>query len=285
MNNFKTFLLMSVLASVLVGVGFGIGGPSTAIVFLVIAGVMNFGMFWFSDKLVLRMSGAREVSPQEAPRLHRTVDAIAGMTGMPKPKVYIIQNDAPNAFATGRSPTRAVIAATTGILNILDDRELRGVIGHELAHIQNRDMLISTIAATFAGAITYIAYMLQWTMIFGGGRNRSNPLGIVALLATIILAPMAAMLIRAAISRSRELQADDTGARMVHDPEALASALLKLEAGAKMRPLPANAATEATAHLYIVNPLRGRSVANWFSTHPPIEERVKRLRRMAGFIA
>ncbi len=287
MNNLKTFFLFALLTAVLVGVGYAVGGFGGMIGFLVLAAVMNFGMYWFSDKLVLAMSGAREVSPQEAPRLHGTVEEIAAMTGMPKPKVYIIHNDAPNAFATGRSPRNAVVAATTGILNILDDRELRGVIGHELAHIRNRDMLISTIVATVAGAITWIAWMLQWTLLFGGGRrdSRDNPLGAIALIATIILAPLAATLLRLAISRAREFQADERGARMVHDPEALASALLKLEAGARLRPLPANAATEATAHLYIVNPLRGGDFASLFMTHPPIEERVRRLRRMAGMVA
>ena len=278
MNNLKTFMLMAVL----VGVGYTIGGPSIAIVFLVIAGVMNFAMFWFSDKLVLRMSGAREVSPQEEPGLHKAVEEVVGLTGLPKPKVYIIQNDAPNAFATGRSPKHAVVAATTGIMRILDERELRGVLGHELAHIRNRDMLISTIVATFAGAITYIAYMLQWSLFFGGGRrNDNNPLSMVALLATIILAPIAALLIRMAVSRAREYQADETGARFVHDPEALASALEKLHLGAQMQPMKEGAVAEATAHLYIVNPLRAQGMAALFMTHPPIEKRVERLRQMA----
>jgi heat shock protein HtpX len=282
MNNLKTFLLMAVLAAVLVGIGYAIGGPSIAVVFLVMAGVMNFAMFWFSDKLVLRMSGAHEVSPEQEPRLHQAVDEVVGLTGLPKPKVFIIQNEAPNAFATGRSPKHAAVAATTGIMRILDDRELRGVLGHEMAHVRNRDMLISTIVATFAGAITYIAWMLQWSMIFGGGRrNNNNPLSGVALLATIILAPIAALLIRMAVSRAREYQADETGARFVHDPEALASALEKLHMGAKMRPMKDSAVTEATAHLYIVNPLTAQGMAALFMTHPPIEKRVERLRQMA----
>ena len=284
MNNLKTFMLMAVLAAVLVGVGYGIGGPSIAIIFLVIAGVINFGMFWFSDKLVLRMSGAREVSPQEEPRLHRAVEEVVALTDLPKPKVYIIQNEAPNAFATGRSPKHAVVAATTGIMRILDERELRGVLGHEMAHIRNRDMLISTIVATFAGAITYIAYMLQFSLFFGGGRRGGGgggALGMVALLATIILAPMAALIIRMAVSRAREYQADETGARFVHDPEALASALEKLHLGAQMRPMKEGAAAEATAHLYIVNPLRSQGLAGLFTSHPPMEKRVERLRQMA----
>jgi heat shock protein HtpX len=282
MNNFKTFMFMAVLAAVLVGIGYAIGGPGTAIVFLVMAGVMNFAMFWFSDKLVLRMSGAREVSPQEEPRLHKAVEEVVGLTGLPKPKVYMIQNDQPNAFATGRSPKHAVVAATTGIMRLLDERELRGVLAHEMAHIRNRDMLISTIVATFAGAITYIAWMLQWSLFFGGGRRSgNNALGSVALLATIILAPIAALLIRMAVSRAREYQADETGARLVHDPEALASALEKLHMGAQMRPMKESAAVEATAHLYIVNPLRPQGMAALFMTHPPLEKRVERLHQMA----
>jgi heat shock protein HtpX len=200
---------------------------------------------------------------------------------MPKPKVYLIEKDTPNAFATGRSPSHAAVAVTTGIMSLLSERELRGVLGHELAHVRNRDILIGTIVATMAGAITMVAWMLQWSLIFGGGRNRSNPLGLVAMLATIIIAPLAASLIRLAITRSREYQADASGARLVHDPEALASALEKLHAGVQRRPMPESAATEATAHMYIVNPLKAGGMANLFSTHPPVQERVARLRRMA----
>jgi heat shock protein HtpX len=283
MNNLKTVFLFGLLTAVLVGIGWAIGGYTGMIGFLVIAGVMNFVGFWFSDKLALRMAGAREVTMQEEPRLHSMIEEVASQAGMPKPKVYLIQNDTPNAFATGRSPKHAAVAVTTGIMRLLDERELRGVIGHELSHVRNRDILINTLVATVAGAITMIAWMLQWSLFFGGGRrgSRDNPLGAIALIATIILAPLAATLIRLAISRSREYEADASGARMVHDPEALASALEKLHMGVQMRPMPDSAATEATAHMYIVNPLKGEGMATLFSTHPPIEQRVARLRHMA----
>jgi heat shock protein HtpX len=283
MNNLKTVFLFGLLTAVLVGVGWAIGGYGGMIAFLVIAGVMNFAGFWFSDKLALRMSGAHEVTMQQEPRLHSLIEEVAARAGMPKPKVYVIDNDTPNAFATGRSPKHAAVAVTTGIMGLLDERELRGVVGHELSHVRNRDILINTMVATVAGAITMIAWMLQWTLIFGGGRrdSRNNPLGMIALLATIILAPLAATLIRLAISRSREYEADASGARMVHDPEALASALEKLHMGVQRRPMPENGVTQATAHMYIVNPLRAEGLATLFSTHPPVEERVARLHRMA----
>ncbi len=281
MNNVKTLFLFSLLTALLVAIGWLIGGYGGMIAFLVIAGVMNFVGFWFSDKLALRMAGAHEVTPQQEPRLHSLVEEVTAGAGMPKPKVYVIQNDTPNAFATGRSPSHAAVAVTTGIMRLLSERELRGVLGHELAHVRNRDILIGTIVATVAGAITMIAWMLQWTLIFGGGRNRNNPVAIVALLGTVIFAPMAAMLIRMAITRSREYEADASGARLVHDPDALASALEKLHAGVQMRPMRETATTEATAHMYIVNPLRAGGMANLFSTHPPVQERVARLRRMA----
>jgi heat shock protein HtpX len=283
MNNLKTVFLFGLLTAVLVGVGWAIGGYGGMIAFLVIAAVMNFAGFWFSDKLALRMSGAHEVTMQQEPRLHSLIEEVAAQARMPKPKVYVIDNDTPNAFATGRSPKHAAVAVTTGIMRLLDERELRGVVGHELSHVRNRDILINTMVATLAGAITMIAWMLQWTLIFGGGRrdSRNNPLGMIALLATIILAPLAATLIRLAISRSREYEADASGARLVHDPEALASALEKLHLGVQMRPMPENGVTQATAHMYIVNPLKGEGLATLFSTHPPIEERVARLHRMA----
>ena len=283
MNNLKTVFLFGLLTAVLVGIGWAIGGYGGMIAFLVIAGVMNFAGFWFSDKLALRMSGAREVTMQQEPRLHSLIEEVAARAGMPKPKVYLIENDTPNAFATGRSPKHAAVAVTTGIMRLLDERELRGVVGHELSHVRNRDILINTMVATVAGAITMIAWMLQWSLIFGGGRrdSRNNPLGAIAMLATIILAPLAATLIRLAISRSREYEADASGARLVHDPEALASALEKLHLGVQRQPMPENAVTQATAHMYIVNPLKGEGLATLFSTHPPIEERVARLHRMA----
>jgi heat shock protein HtpX len=284
MNNVKTFFLFALLTAVLVGVGWVVGGFTGMIFFLVLAGVINFASFWFSDKLALKASGAHEVTAEEQPRLHAIVDEVAHLAMIPKPRVYVINNDTPNAFATGRSANHAAVAVTTGIMRILDEREMRGVLGHELGHIRNHDILIQTVVATVAGAITMIAWMLQWSLLFGGGRRggRDNPLGIIALLATVILAPIAASLIRMAISRSREFQADATGARMVHDPEALASALLKLNQGVQMRPMQATGVAQATAHLYIVNPLKGEGLTNLFSTHPPIEERVHRLWAMAG---
>ncbi len=284
MNNVKTFFLFALLTAILVAVGWVVGGYSGMIFFLILAGVLNFSSFWFSDKIALKASGAREVTADEEPRLHSIVDEVAHLAMIPKPSVYVINSDTPNAFATGRNANHAAVAVTTGIMRILDEREMRGVLGHELGHIRNHDILMSTVVATVAGAITMIAWMLQWSMIFGGGRrsSRDNPLGIIALLATVILAPIAASLIRMAISRSREFQADATGARMVHDPEALASALLKLNQGVQMRPMAATGMTQAMAHLYIVNPLKGDGMSNLFSTHPPIEERVHRLWAMAG---
>ena len=286
MNNLKTVFLLSLLTSLLVGVGWLIGGFGGMLIFLVIGAVINFGSFWFSDRLVLKMSGAKEVTAEEEPNLHRLVEDVVSLVGMPKPRVYMISTDTPNAFATGRGPKNAAVAVTTGIMRILDYQELKGVIAHELGHIRNRDILIQTVVATVAGAITMVAWMLQWTLIFGGGRRDNqggNPLGIIGLLATIILAPIAATIIRLAISRSREYEADATGARMIHDPESLASALLKLEQGVQMRPMAENkAGAQAMAHLYIVNPFKGQGTANLFSTHPPIEERVRRLRAMAG---
>jgi len=284
MNNLKTFFLFALLTSILVAVGWVIGGYSGMVVFLVLAAVLNFSSYWFSDKLALKASGAKEVTAEQEPRLHSIVDEVAHLAMIPKPRVYIINTDTPNAFATGRNADHAAVAVTTGIARILDERELRGVLGHELGHIRNHDILISTVVATVAGAITMIAWMLQWSLLFGGGRRggRDNPLGIIALLATVILAPIAATLIRMAISRSREFQADATGARMVHDPEALASALMKLQQGVQLRPMPETGISQATAHLYIVNPFRGQGMTALFSTHPPTEERVRRLYAMAG---
>jgi heat shock protein HtpX len=281
MNALKTAILLGALTGLLVGLGYLIGGPSIAIVFLIFAGVMNFFAYWFSDKLALRMAGAREVSPQEEPKLHAMVADVAALAGVPKPKVFVVQNESPNAFATGRNPQHAVVAVTTGIQRILTDRELKAVIGHEIGHVKNRDILISSIAATIAGAISYIQMMLLWTTMLGGRGRGGSPL--FALLAAIIAA-LAAAIIQMAISRTREYQADKSGAEYVNDPEGLASALSKLHGGVQMRPMPQTAGTEATAPLYIVHPFRaGDGLSNLFSTHPPIQERVKRLRRMAGY--
>jgi heat shock protein HtpX len=249
----------------------------------ILALVMNIGSYWFSDKLALRMTGAKEVTPDEEPELHRIVDEVAAMARMPKPKVAVIQNDAPNAFATGRDQKHATVAATTGIMRILDERELKAVFGHELGHIRNRDILVNAVVATVATAIMFLANMLQWSLIFGGfgGRDRGGGggiLGILAMLATIILAPLAASVIRMAISRQREYGADETGAAITHTPLSLASALQKLEDYSKVRPMRVN---PAVSHLFIVNPLAGVDLSSLFSTHPPIQKRIERLNEIA----
>jgi heat shock protein HtpX len=280
----KTLLLMSALTGLLAALGyFFLGGWVGVIIFLVIAGAFNIFAYWKSDSLALRMAGAHEVTPEQAPRLHRIVEEVTSLTDLPKPRVYVVDNPQPNAFATGRNPKHAVVAATTGIMDLLDDRELKGVMAHELGHVGNRDILIGAIVAVFAGAIAMIANILQFRMIFGGlgGGDDDAPNPIFTLIA-IILLPIAATIIQLAISRTREYEADRTGAKTTHDPEALASALEKLEQGARMRPMQVN---PAAAHMYIVNPIAsfkgGAAMGRLFSTHPPIEERVARLRQMA----
>ncbi len=277
MNFFKTTLLLAVLTGILVAVGGLIGGVSGMVLFLIIAAAMNFFAFWFSDKMALRMAGARQVSETEAPRLHAMVREVANLANMPMPRVFVVQNDSPNAFATGRSPSRAVVAVTTGIQRILTERELRAVIGHEMGHVRNRDILTSSIVATVAGAIALIGNILMWSSLFGRGDNR-NPL---LMLLGIIVAPIAATLIQLGISRTREYAADRTGAEITHDPDALASALEKLHRGVEVLPMEATPNQEAVSALYIVHPFRGGGMANLFSTHPPMEERIKRLRRMS----
>lgn len=248
----------------------------------VMAFLMNFGAYWFSDRIVLAMYRAQPVSEAEAPELHRIVQGLALRANMPMPRLYILPTEAPNAFATGRDPEHAAIAATQGILRILNEEELEGVLSHELAHVRNRDTLISTIAATLAGVIVMLARMAMWMPFFGGGSSRDDEnrgggaLGFVFL---AILAPIAAMLIQMAISRSREFQADETGARLTHKPYALASALQKLEVGATRLPMDAN---PATSHLFIVNPIRGNALFKLFSTHPPVEERIARLQALVA---
>ena len=303
MNTIKTFVLMLALSAVLLLAGYFAFGGSIAgiIVFLVIALVVNFFAYWKSDKLALRMAGAQEVSEHEDRDLHSIVDDQVQRAGIPKPKVYLINNDSPNAFATGRNPKHATIAVTTGIRRLLNRDELGSVIAHELAHVGNRDTLIMTMVATMAMAIGLIAMVAQFAMFFGGmgGRGRGSGgggygaiVGIVGLLIVIIVLPFVATVIRLAISRAREYQADSTGARTSGNPLALASALEKLESGTIRRPMKVN---EAVAHLYIVNPLRkdpssGRTVSalggggmsRMFSTHPPIAERVQRLRSMGS---
>jgi heat shock protein HtpX len=285
MNTIKTGGLMIVLTVLLIVAGMAIGTatgqpfvPTVTIAFI-FALVLNFLAYWFSDKIVLAVTGAREVSQKQEPELHRLVDEQATLARIPKPRVYIVESDSPNAFVTGRSPKHAMLAATRGITRLLNREELRGVIAHEMAHIKNRDTLIMTVAAAIAGAIAYLGTMAQWFMIFGGRRS-ANPAGLIGLLVVAIVLPLAAMLIRLAVSRAREFQADTTGARISGTPWALADALEKLEAGARRRPLKVN---EGVAHLFIVNPLSGQAVASLFSTHPPISERVNRLRQMKSF--
>ena len=283
MSNVKTVFLLVLLTGLLIGIGYAVAGPAGAIFAFIISLAMNIGSYWFSDKVALQMTGARQVSPEEAPELHRIVDNVVAMAGMPKPKVYVIQNDSPNAFATGRNQKHAAVAATTGIMRILDDRELTAVFGHELGHIRNKDILVNAIVATIAGSITFLATMLQWSLIFGGfgGRDRNGGggvLGILAILATIILAPMAAAVIRMAISRQREYDADETGAQITHAPLSLASALQKLEDYSRVRPMQVN---PAVSHLFIVNPLGKVNFQALFSTHPPIEQRIARLNEIA----
>jgi heat shock protein HtpX len=242
---------------------------------------MNFFSYWFSDKLVLKMYGAQEVSPAEAPQLHQIVEELAREAGIPKPKVYIIPDDSPNAFATGRNPEHAAVAATQGIMRLLTPTELKGVLAHEIGHVRNRDILISTIAATIAGAIMILADMARWGAMFGfGGRDNEEGPGIVGLLVMSIIAPIAAMLIQLAISRSREYLADETGAHLAHNPESLARALEKLQMGVQRVPMDAS---PSTAHMFIVNPLSGSTLMNLFSTHPPLEERIARLRAMRSY--
>ncbi|HZS00641.1 MAG TPA: zinc metalloprotease HtpX [Chloroflexota bacterium] len=280
-NFFKTALLMTALTVLFVFVGRLLFGTQGMVWAFILAAGMNFFSYWFSDKIVLTMSGAHEVSPEQAPELYRIVDEVARLAGVPRPRAYIIESDSPNAFATGRDPAHAAVAVTTGIMRILSERELVGVLSHELGHVRNRDTLIMAVVATIAGAITMLAQMAQFAFLFGGygrddNREGANPL--VALL-MLILAPIAATIIQLAISRAREYEADATGARISHDPLALANALEKLERGTEIRPLNPN---PATAHLYIVNPFRGVNVAGLFQTHPPIPERVARLRAMAA---
>jgi heat shock protein HtpX len=270
---------MALMTVLLVFAGGAIGGRSGMTFALVMAGMMNFVSYWFSDKIVLAMYGAREVTEADYPEFFGLVRELAVAAGMPMPKVYIIDSETPNAFATGRNPDHAAVAATAGILRILTREELRGVMAHELSHVRHRDILISSIAATIAGAITYLAHMAQWAAIFGGGRDRDDEGGgIFGLIVMAIVAPIAAMLIQMAISRSREYDADRGGAELAGNPLYLAGALRKLEMANKQIPMQANA---ATAHMFIVNPLTGGGFMSLFSTHPPLEERVRRLEAMA----
>ena len=279
MNTIKTAFLMALLTILLILVGGAIGGRGGMTTAFLLAGAMNLFSYWFSDKIVLRMYGAQEIEEQDNPRFYSMVRYLAGRAGLPMPKVYVIQDDSPNAFATGRNPDHAAVAATTGIMRLLNDEELAGVMAHELGHVKNRDILISTLAATFAGAITYLAHMAQWGAMFGGGRSDDDEGGgMFGLILMAILAPIAAMLVQMAISRSREFGADAAGAHISGNPLSLARALQKLELGSQQIPLNANA---ATAHMFIVNPLTGGGLMSLFSTHPPIPERVNRLEELS----
>jgi heat shock protein HtpX len=283
MNGFRTTILLALLTALVVWIGHMFGGANGAVIALVMAGAMNFFSYWFSDKIVLKMYGGQEVTANDDPELYGMVQDLAGRAGLPMPKVYVIPEETPNAFATGRNPAHAAVAVTYGIRRILNKRELAGVLGHELSHVKNRDILVSSIAATLAGAISYLAYMAQWAAIFGGGRDREGGgSNIFGLLFMMIVAPMAAMLIQMAVSRSREYMADAGGAKVTGDPLALASALRKLHMGAQNIPLQVSDATaNATAHMFIVNPLSGGGMASLFSTHPAMEERIARLEAMA----
>ena len=278
MNTMKTFLLMGVLTVMLVFIGRLLGGEGGMIMAFVLAAVMNFGTYWFSDKLVLRMYNAQQVTQADAPELYNLVQELSGRANLPMPKVYVIPGDQPNAFATGRNPQNAAVAVTQGIMRTLSRDELRGVIGHELAHVKHRDILVGTVAATMAGAISMIANMAQWAMIFGGGRSSDDEGGNpIAGLAMMIIAPIAAMMVQMAISRSREFLADEGGAQIAGNPLSLSSALRKLDAKAHEIPMHAS---PATAHMFIVSPLTGGGLMKLFSTHPPMEERIARLEAM-----
>jgi heat shock protein HtpX len=284
MKWFKTTLLMAILTALFIWIGHLIGGKQGALVALIFAGLMNFMAYWFSDKIVLMMYGAKEIKENELPGLFRIVRELCQRANLPMPRLYLIDTDSPNAFATGRNPKNAAVAVTKGLLKLLDEAELKGVIGHELSHIKNRDILISTIAATLAGALSYLAMMARWSLFFGGfGRSSEedrggNIFGLLGLIIFTTLAAFAAMLIQLAISRTREYLADEGGAKLCGNPRFLARALAKLDAFAKRLPLEVN---PATSHMFIVNPLRTKDILTLFSTHPPIEERIRRLEMMA----
>ncbi|MEW6674670.1 MAG: zinc metalloprotease HtpX [Nitrospirota bacterium] len=279
MNNIKTMFLLVLLTLILVWAGAAIGGKHGMTIALIFALGMNFFAYWFSDKIVLRMYGAKGVTEAEAPELYGIIRRLSQKAGMPMPRVYIIDQEQPNAFATGRNPDHAAVAVTRGIIRILSSEELQGVIGHELSHIKHRDILISTIAATIAGAISYLAQMAQWAMIFGhrgdDDEGGGNP---VAALAMMIVGPIAALIVQMAISRSREYLADEGGAKLAGNPRYLSGALRKLHWASQKIPMDAN---PATSHMFIVNPLSGGGLLKLFSTHPPIEERIARLESMS----
>ena len=281
-NQFKTTVLLAALTVLIVLIGRMFGGNQGMIIAFIFALVMNFGSYWFSDKIVLAMYRAKELTPSEAPEIHQMVADLAQKAGIPKPRVYLIPTETPNAFATGRNPEHAVVAVTQGIVRLLQPDELKGVLGHELGHVRNRDILIGSVAATLAGVVMMLASMARFAAIFGIGGSDDDRGGgnIIGLILMSILAPLAAMLIQMAVSRSREYLADETGARLAGNPRSLASALEKLANASKRMPM--QDAKPATAHMFTVNPLSGVGLASWFSTHPPTEERVRRLRSMAS---
>ena len=276
-NQIRTTVLLAVMTALIIWVGQLLGGRQGMVIAFIFAAGMNFFSYWFSDKLVLKMYRASEITPGQSPELYNTVQRLTQQAGLPMPKLYVIPQSTPNAFATGRNPEHAVVAVTEGLLKLMNHREVEGVLAHELAHVRNRDILIGSIAATMAGAIMILASMARWSAIFGGGSHdeEGGGAGMIGLIAMSIIAPMAAMIIQMAISRSREYLADATGASIAGNPEGLANALEKLGAYSKKLPMEAN---PSTAHMFIVNPLSGRSMMKWFSTHPPVEERIARLR-------
>ena len=277
-NTLKTGILLALLTVLFVAIGSYVGGQGGMVMAFALAVLMNAGAYWFSDKIVLRMYRAQEVSEAEAPQLHAMVHRLATAASLPMPKVYILPSDSPNAFATGRNPQHAAVAVTQGIMKILTPDELEGVLAHEMGHVKNRDILIGTIAATLAGAVMMLARFAQFAAIFGGGeRDREGGGGGLGLIVMAILAPIGAMLVQMAVSRSREYQADASGARFCGRPESLARALEKIAEASKRVPLEASA---ATAHMFILSPLSGRGILSLFSTHPPVEKRVERLRAM-----
>jgi heat shock protein HtpX len=278
----RSVLLLGVLTGLFLFVGNLIGGKTGMTIALILAGIMNFIAYWFSDRIVLAMYGAREITEEEAPWLHRMVEELAQRANIPKPKIYLVPMEQPNAFATGRGPGHSAVAVTAGILRLLDRDELRGVLAHEIAHIKNRDVLVATMAATIAGAISYLVNMFQWALLFGHSRNEeegnNNPLSLIGSIALIIVTPIIAMIIQMAISRSREYLADEIGAKISGDPLALARALEKIHNYVYQIPAEVN---QGTAHLFIENPLKGGGIWELFSTHPSTEKRIERLKELA----
>lgn len=280
MNNFRTWLLLGALTMLLVLIGGVIGGRSGMMLFFVFALIINMVSYYYSDKIAITMTRSKPVSESEAPELYQSIRSLSSNAGIPMPRIYLTPSNQPNAFATGRNPNNAVVAVTQGLLNIMNRPELDGVLAHEIAHVKNRDILIGSIAASIAGAIMMLANMARYSMLFFGGRDdRNNAGGAVALIVVSILAPIAALIVQMAISRSREYQADASGAQIAGNPMGLANALIKLDQGVKRIPMEVS---PATAHMFIMNPLSGRSLLNLFSTHPSVESRVKKLHELAG---